>query len=134
MQRGYLPAEQYANKNNNVLVDTGELVATTGLDVAIKMGCNPIIFVGQDLAFTDNKTHSKDIFSKDIIENNNLRDVEDIYGNTVKTSKNLYIYLRWIQNRIYKEEDIQFIDSTEGGAKIKGTKVMRLSEVIDKKT
>ena len=96
------------------------------------MGCNPIIFVGQDLAFTENRTHSKDTFSQDIIESNSMRNVEDIYGNTIHTSKNLYIYLRWIQNRIAVEKEIEFIDATEGGARIKGTRVMKFSEVIDK--
>lgn len=132
LQEGYPLADEYAKNNNRKLVKTGGSVATTGLDVAIRMGCNPIIFVGQDLAFTENKTHSKDTFAKNVIESNSLREVEDVYGNTIRTSKNLYIYLRWIQNRILEEKDIEFIDVTEGGAKIKGTKVMKLSEVIDK--
>lgn len=131
LQNGYLPAEGYAKDNNNVLVNTGGSVATTGLDVAIKMGCDPIIFVGQDLAFTGYKTHSKDTFTKDVINSNNLRDIEDIKGDIIQTSKNLYIYLRWIQNRIAKESHIEFIDATEGGARIKGTKVMKLGEVIN---
>lgn len=129
LQEGYPLAEEYAKKNNHKQVETGGSVATTGLDVAIRMGCNPIIFVGQDLAFTENKTHSSNTFSKDITESNILRDVEDIYGNTIQTSKNLYIYLRWIQNRIAEEKGIEFIDATEGGARIKGTKVIKLSEV-----
>ena len=96
------------------------------------MGCNPIVFVGQDLAFTDNKTHSKATYSKDITVSENLREVEDIYGNIVYTPKNLYIYLRWIQNRINKEESITFIDATEGGARIKGTEILTLEKAIDK--
>lgn len=132
LQTGYTPAEEYAKANNRCLVKSGGSVATTGLDVAIRMGCNPIAFVGQDLAFTENKTHSKETFSKDIIETQDLRDVEDVYGNIVKTQKNLYIYLRWIQNRIAEEKNIEFIDATEGGARIRGTKVMKLSEIVDK--
>lgn len=132
LQEGYPFAEEYAKNNNHNLVKTGGSVATTGLDVAIRMGCNPIIFVGQDLGFTENKTHSKDTFSQDVIESNSLRDVEDVYGNIIQTSKNLYIYLRWIQNRIAEEKDIGFIDATEGGAKIRGTEIMKLSDVIDR--
>ncbi len=131
-QEGYPLAEKYAKKYNHKLVETGGSVATTALDLAIKMGCNPIIFVGQDLAFTDNKTHSKDTFSKDITFYNNLRKVEDVYGNIVYTPKNLYSYLRWIQNRIKREKNITFIDATEGGAKIIGTKILTLKETIKK--
>lgn len=132
LQNGYPPAEEYAKVNNYLLVETGGSVATTGLDVAIRMGCNPIVFVGQDLAFTDKRTHSKQTFSKDIIHSHSLRDVEDVYGDIIQTSKNLYIYLRWIQNRISEEKDIKFIDATEGGVRIKGTKVMKLGNVVDR--
>ena len=70
--------------------------------------------------------------SEDVIDSNSLRNVEDVYGNMIQTSKNLYIYLRWIQNRIAEEKTVEFIDATEGGARIKGTKVMRLRDVVDK--
>lgn len=131
-QEGYPLAEKYAKEYNHKLVQTGGSVATTALDIAINMGCNPIIFVGQDLAFTDNRTHSKDTYSKDITLHNNLRPIEDVYGNIVYTPKNLYSYLRWIQNRIKKESNIIFIDATEGGAKIIGTKILTLKEAIEK--
>ena len=131
LQEGYPLAEEYARKMNFSTVRTGGSVATTGLDIAIKMGCNPIVFVGQDLAFTANQTHSKNTFSKNIIETKSLRDVEDIVGNIIQTSKNLYIYLRWIQNRVAEEKNIRFIDATEGGAKILGTEVMDLKDTFE---
>ncbi|MFA7689035.1 MAG: 6-hydroxymethylpterin diphosphokinase MptE-like protein [Bacilli bacterium] len=129
LQKGYELAEKYAKKNDNTLVRTGGSVATTALDIGIKMGCNPIVFVGQDLGFTDNRSHSGMARSRNIVQSGGLRDIEDIYGNTIQTSKNLYIYLRWIQNRIAEEKDIEFIDATEGGARIRGTKVMKLKDV-----
>ena len=132
LQRGFDKAEKYAKDKKVNLVETGGSVATTALDIAIKMKSNPIVFVSQDLAYTENKTHSKETFSKNTVDSNSLREVQDINGNIVKTSKNLYIYLRWIQNRIEKEDNIDFIDATEGGARIKGTKVMKLSKIIDK--
>lgn len=132
LQEGYSPAEEYAKLHNHKLVQTGGSVATTALDVAINMGCNPIIFVGQDLAYTGGKTHSQDTFSKDMDRYKNLREVKDVYGNTVYSPKNLYSYLRWIQNRIKLEKDIKFIDATEGGAKIEGTEILSLREVVGK--
>lgn len=132
LQEGYLMAEKYARENKNKLIQTGGSVATTALDVAINMGCNPIIFVGQDLAYTNNKTHSKATNFEDITVNDKLREVEDVYGNKVYTPKNLHSYLRWIQNRIKVEKDIKFIDATEGGARIMGTEVLTLRETIEK--
>ena len=130
LQNGYSPAEEYAENKGNLLVETGGSVATTALDVAIRMGFSRIVFVGQDLAFTDNKTHSKDTFSQSIKNDDNLREIQDINDSTIKTFKNLYIYLRWIQKRIKEENYVEFIDSTEGGAKIMGTKIMKLSDTF----
>lgn len=132
LQNDYDLAEKYAARYNRQLVNTGGSVATTALDIAIKMGCNPIIFVGQDLAFTNDKTHSEDTYSRNIKQFNNFRKVKDICGVEINTSKNLYIYLRWIQNRIAEEKDITFIDATEGGAKIEGAKIYSLKKSIER--
>jgi hypothetical protein len=132
LQEGYEPAEQYARKNGNRLVRTGGSVATTALDVGIRFGCNPVIFVGQDLAYTNNKTHAEGTYFYQRVEDNKtLRPVEGISGDVVYTSKNLHTYLRWIENRIKEEGDVAFINATEGGAKIEGTATMSLREVID---
>jgi len=96
------------------------------------MGCNPIVFVGQDLAFSQEKTHSEQANHKKITNQNRLRKVLDINGNEIYTSKNLYIYLRWFENRIKEENNISFIDSTEGGALIDGTKIMTLNKSMEK--
>ena len=45
--------------------------------------------------------------------------------------KNLYIYLKWFENYIKDTADVKFINSTEGGAHIAGTKWMKLKNVID---
>lgn len=132
LQRGYVLAEKVAEENKNILVNTGGSVATTALDIVIKMGCNPIIFVGQDLAFTDNRTHAKDTYAKELVKNKNLLEIEDIHGNMIYTQKNLHSYLRWMERRISKEKDITFIDATEGGAKIEGTQIVPLEKTINK--
>jgi len=132
LQQGYDPAEEYAKINNHQLVRTGGSVATTGLDVAIRMGCNPIVFVGQDLAFTNNKTHSDATFSKDTSSRHNLRETKDMCGKVTYTSKTLSIYLKWLERRIMEEEDVDFIDATEGGMKIQGTKVVNLKDTVSR--
>lgn len=130
-QGGYEKSEAYANKLGVELVETGGSVATIGLDIAIRMGGTPIVFVGQDLAFTGGQTHSKGAKAKEIKDTANLRKVEDVFGEEIYTSKNLSIYRRWIENRIRQEKDKEFLDATEGGAKIEGTKVIKLKDVID---
>ncbi|RXJ02278.1 DUF115 domain-containing protein [Anaerobacillus alkaliphilus] len=130
-QTGFPLAEEFARKKGYKTISTGGSVATAALDIAINLNANPIIFVGQDLAFTDEKSHAKDTyFFQEIQNRKSLRPIKDINNQVVYTSKNLYSYLRWIENRIAQEKDIEFFDATEGGAKISGTKITSLDEFI----
>ncbi|OQY06619.1 MAG: hypothetical protein B6I28_06195, partial [Fusobacteriia bacterium 4572_132] len=104
-------------------VKSGGSVATVAMDFAKILGGNPIIFVGQDLALTkEGKSHSLGTMreeNKNILKT--LKRVKGINGEELYTYKNLYHYLRWIEKEIKSNEKIEYIDATEGGAKIKGT-------------
>lgn len=122
LQEGFLQAETYAKQNCNKLVRTGGSVATTALDIIIRFGCNPIIFVGQDLAFSDGRNYVRGTLNcTENILDKNLRPVKGVNGETVYTTKSLAIFKRWIENRIAEEKDILFINATEGGSDIEGT-------------
>lgn len=113
------------------LVDPGGSVATTALDIAIKMGGNPIILVGQDLAFVNGKNHAEngthlDINSPDL---KNMRKVVGQNGEVLNTSLGFLSFKYWIENRIEKEKTT-FINATEGGAYINGMKHIKLKDVI----
>ncbi len=54
-----------------------------------------------------------------------------MYGDQVLTSRMWLTFLRWFENAISQTEGRIVIDATEGGAKIEGTKIMTLREVID---
>lgn len=129
-QKDYLQAEHLAEKENALLFETGSSVATTALDLCIRMECNRVIFLGLDLAFTGNRFHHSEGSTN--IQQENAVIVEDVFGNKVSTSRNLNMYHQWIERRIAREKDsdIEFIDATEGGAKIKGTKIMTMSEAL----
>jgi len=114
---------------------TGGSVATTSLDIAIKMGGNPIIFIGQDLAYTNMKTHAEGtIHGERFIEEKFCPTFVKGWGGKglVPSSKNLSYYRRWIERRISVEEGITFINATEGGAHIEGALDIHLREVLDK--
>ena len=57
--------------------------------------------------------------------------VEDINGQSIYTNRGLNMFRQWIESRIKGIDGIEFIDASEGGAKIKGMKVMRLDDVIN---
>ena len=98
-------------------------------------GCNPIIFIGQDFAYTGEKLHAdSSAFNEENKVNNKIDiiEVKDVFGNLVKTDRKLNFYRNNMENIINKYSNITFINSTEGGANIKGTIVQPLSKTIDK--
>jgi len=114
----------------------GGSVACFAFDFARRILGNPIVFIGQDLAFSHGRTHaSGTVYEKDKISESNskLIKVKDIYGNDIYTNHSMYTFLKWFEREIKNSDsNIKFIDATEGGAKIEGTEVMTLRDVIDK--
>lgn len=131
-QEGYGKAESFAKGNGYNLYKTGGSVSTTALEIGIQFGCKRVIFLGLDLAYTNKMDHASDTAYVNSTENDDLRYVEDIHGNLVGTSKNLDIYRKWIERRIKEVEgiEIEFIDATEGGAKIEGMKIVEVKKLL----
>ena len=110
----------------------GGSVATSAFNMARVIGSKKIILVGQDLAYAGELTHAGGEKEEHVINNKTFM-VEGIDGKEVKTRGDWLRFLKWYETEIEKlDEDVEVIDATEGGAKIAGTKVMKLSEVIDK--
>ncbi|MCY6959556.1 motility associated factor glycosyltransferase family protein [Clostridium brassicae] len=116
----------------NIVIDTGKSVATAILDIAIKGGANPIIFIGQDLAFLNNRTHAKaysKVHNLDITVpiNKEYEKVQGVNGELLDTNITLLYFKTWIENKISEYPNINFINCSNG-AKIKGTTYMELEE------
>jgi hypothetical protein len=129
-QKNYIKAEEMAKKLSIHTYNTGGSVSTTALDIGIAFGCKRIIFLGLDLAYTDHFIHATDTSLRELSDTADLRQIEDINGNMIYTSKSLDMYRKWIENRIRGVEGIEFIDASEGGARIEGMKIMQLSDCI----
>lgn len=113
--------------------DSGGSVATFAYTVARIMGFQTIILVGQDLAFTDETRYyekAKEWSDHDTLPQQMYVEVEDIHGKMVKTSKDLAIYIGWFEKQIENYQEVETIDATEGGAKIRGSKIINLEQVI----
>ena len=112
----------------------GPAVSNMAFSIAEHLGCDPIIMIGQDLAFAeDGDTHVEDMRFGERDEHYHLSmiEVEGNYGMKVKTSRTWEIF------KTAHEEDISSykglcINATEGGAKIRGAHVMTFTESIDK--
>jgi hypothetical protein len=129
--------EQKFAKHMNKLkfLNVGWSCANVALAYAAYAGCSPIILIGQDLAYTDGKMHSDESHkgfrgANDASTSDGVM-VEDIYGNMVLSRKNTYILFKNFIENIIVAQNLDVIDATEGGAKIIGTKVMTLREVLD---
>jgi len=121
----------------NRLLSMGSSCAHVAFAFAKHVGANPIIFVGQDLAYTrDGVTHSKDVEVMDKVDLNNRPDicfVEGINGEQLPTSNAFKNFLTWYELEIAADSgEREYLDATEGGARIKGTTIMPLQEVIEK--
>lgn len=117
----------------------GGSIAHTLTAAAAFMGCNPIIFIGQDLAYTEEKYHADIAINQfSNAEDNKVNVdikglyVEDINGGKVRTSEVLDNFRRDLEKIIENNKGITFINATEGGAKIKGTIQMPLKDAIKK--
>lgn len=129
LQEEFVPAEQYAGQKGLKLFETGGSVSTTALDAAIKLGGKRIIFLGLDLAYTDNYVHASNTSRRNLTESKDLREVLDINGKKVYTSRSLLIYRKWIERHIGKFKDIEFLNATEGGIPIEGMRNVRLKDI-----
>lgn len=131
-QKGFSLAEEFAKEKGYKLYQTGGSVSTTALDVAISLEAKRIVFVGLDLAYPNNLVHAEGTTRRFLVEDADLKTVKDVNGNLVKTNKHLDVYRRWIEERIRTTpNDVEFIDATEGGAFINGTKLKRLEEIVN---
>jgi hypothetical protein len=127
----------------------GGSVAHVCTSFASYLGCNEIVFIGQDLAYTNNKCHA-DMATISTDEKyhlahykseNVLNDMnsdteeeiftEDINGGMLPTSSVFLYYKKFLEKFIEESSNIHFINSTEGGANIIGTEVKKLNEVIE---
>lgn len=114
--------------------NTGGSVATAAFTICVQMGFKKIILVGQDLAYAEDGKTSHVGNIANVIDSYKEKWVEGINGETIRSRLDWFEYLNWFGDCIEACKDIglEVIDATEGGAKIRGTQIMKLSEAIEK--
>ncbi|MCM8813338.1 MAG: DUF115 domain-containing protein [Candidatus Omnitrophica bacterium] len=129
LQNEYQLSDFVSSRIEKGRVDVGESVSTLILDIGIKMGGNPLIFIGQDLAFTDGHSHADGI-QKRLKINTAPRTITSITGEEIPSSSVFYWFKHWIEKRISREADRLFINTSQTGARIAGTTALPLRDVI----
>jgi hypothetical protein len=127
----------------------GATVAHLAFYLAEHLGCDPIIFVGQDLGFADGLayvpgtghdtaaraeygrfyTPEMKQWEQIVRDRPILRRIPDVHGRPMYTEERLYAYLQQFE-RDFGASKSRVIDASEGGAMKRGTTVMTLADAI----
>ncbi len=132
-------------------LNAGTTVAHLAFYLAEYIGADPIVFVGQDLAFTNNVYYSPGnalhalwkpelnrFFTIEMKEweriarhKNILRKVKDYEGNDLYADEQMFTYLQQFE-KDFAHCSSRVIDATEGGAKKHHCETMTLQEVANR--
>lgn len=107
-------------------------VAVVGFHLLARLGCQPIILVGQDLAFTDEKVYaSGTIFDNQALPQDAIavHEVDSVDGGTLPTSDSLYLYRKLLEHEIARFGIPVF--NASSGAVINGTITSRIDTLFD---
>ncbi|WP_338553374.1 6-hydroxymethylpterin diphosphokinase MptE-like protein [Paenibacillus sp. KS-LC4] len=101
-------------------------VTGTAVQAAIYMGCQEIIFAGQDFSYPNNQMYavgakhvSETIMAKSV-ESADIT-VQNVHGSVNRTTYALALALADIEELLAEHADIRFINTSQTGAKIKHT-------------
>ena len=126
----------------------GATVAHLSLYLAVYLGCDPIVLVGQDLAYTDHVYYSPGVpihglwrpqlnrfctiemmeWERIVRTREILRKVKDLEGRDIYTDEQLFTYLQQFEGD-FAAMPGRVIDATGGGVRKAHTRVMNLEDV-----
>lgn len=120
-------------------IEEGYNVVTFSLELAHVFGCNPIIFVGVDLAYTNMEMYAPGVVDKSKISKKEMINVDN-FNNQAILRKDIYdkpIYTlwkwigesHWMRDFALKHTDVTMINSTEGGIGFPGVTNMPFKKV-----
>jgi hypothetical protein len=135
---------------NHPQLTAGATVAHLAFYLAEHLGCNPIIFVGQDLGFADGLAYAPGTAYDDLWRTQTgrfetvemlqwqrivrdraiLRRVPDYQGKPTYTEERLYTYLQQFE-RDFLKSDRTIIDASEGGVAKRGARSMKLCDALE---
>ncbi len=131
-------------------IEAGATVMHLAFYLAQWLGCDPIVFIGQDLGFGGHCYYAPGVamhrswwsemgrfstlemkeWTRIVRHREILRKVKDIHGGEIYTDEQMFTYLVQFE-RDFAKCAAKIIDATEGGAKKTGANVMTLADVAD---
>lgn len=141
---GFNTARWFENKLGiqGVEIEEGYNVINFCLDVARVWGCNPIIFVGMDLAFTDLQAYAAGVLTDAKVNQEALLNApelddrallkSDIYGKPIYTLWKWIAESQWVSTFAKEHPEIQLINASEGGLGFESVPNDTFQNVINK--
>lgn len=141
---GYDIADYFEEKLkiHDEFLDEGHNVINFCLQIAHQLGCDPIIFVGMDLAFTGMKSYAPGVEDNIEFDPDKFGDVDefdekplllkDIYDKPLYTLWKWVAESDWISNFAKEHPHVTIINATEGGLGFKDVPNETLKEVIER--
>jgi hypothetical protein len=121
-------------------IQSGGSVATSAFDLLLNLGCDPVILIGQDLAYTGREIHSSGTYHNDswlpsctrlknldtinqaVIRKRSIKRIEAYGGRgTVITDFVLDLYRGWFEDSARRVK-LTTINATGGGARLRNTR------------
>lgn len=123
-----------------ILTSGSSTCAHLNLTAAIMMGCSPIIYIGQDLAFSEYRDYAAGVVlsDPDLVKkklgatNQNTIWLDGVNGGKVPSIRGFLGLKNHFEYVMANNLGPHYINATEGGAHIAGTEVLPLQEVIDR--
>ena len=125
----------------------GGSVSTTAFDFARFLGANPIVLVGQDMAYSQRHTHYQGSALEEFLyyridrlktyEDYNSRmllfsdkiEIQGSQGDKVLSDRKFVTFLEWFKREI-RNTSVPVINATEGGAFMQGARHLTLRETV----
>ncbi|MCS7233174.1 MAG: DUF115 domain-containing protein [Synergistetes bacterium] len=112
-------------------------VSTVAISLAYEFGCDPLILIGQDLAYTGFRRYASYTWIDETT--NNLVDPEgeglikdrDLWGREVWTARNMVAYRDWLGQFFRKTKGL-FVNSTEGGILKEEVKIVNFVDIANR--
>lgn len=119
-------------------------VTTLAISTAVKFGCNPIVLVGLDLAFTNMQSYSEGVLEKSQVffdeMKQDTRASEKLLTRTGRDGKQVYTLIKWIMESAAisgfakAHPNTEFINATDGGIGFDGIPYISIKDFANQLT
>ena len=123
-----------AGLTGGVELVNGGHITSTGFSLAVLMGCNPIILLGQDLAYHDGERYAKGRVGAEDCQAPQLIEVKAVDGGTAHTTITMKSFIMWYEEtlRLYRSQmpSVRFVNATRSGAYLEGFEHCSVQETL----